>query len=188
METDFYIKNMVCDRCIKVLSSELKAENIELLEIELGRVKLNAINSEVKGKLISILENNGFLLIDDLDQQLVEQVKVKLIKLFQILPLEMKGKLSEYLARNLHKDYSKISKVFSANEQTTIEKYFIKLKIEKAKELMQAKELNFTGISQLLDYNNLTHLSNQFRTETGMSLTEYKSLDKSLRSPLDGIL
>lgn len=188
METDFYIKNMVCDRCIKVLNSELAAQDIEVTEIELGRVKVNANDTEVKSKLISILENNGFSLIDDLDQQLVEQVKIQLIKLFQVLPVELKEKLSEYLANSLNKDYSKISKVFSANEQITIEKYFIKLKIEKVKELIQAKELNFTEISQLLDYSNLTHLSNQFRTETGMSLTEYKSLDKSLRTPLDGIL
>jgi len=35
-------------------------------------------------------------------------------------------------------DYSKISKVFSSTENITIEKYFIKLKIEKEKELIQS--------------------------------------------------
>ena len=48
MIKDFYIKNMVCDRCIKVLKDELKEKEIELLEIELGKIKLNIKDSEEK--------------------------------------------------------------------------------------------------------------------------------------------
>ena len=41
MVKDFYIKNMVCDRCIKVLCDGLDKQNIELLQIELGRLRLD---------------------------------------------------------------------------------------------------------------------------------------------------
>ena len=84
-------------------------------------------------------------------------------------------------------EYSKISKIFSFNESITIEKYFIKLKIEKVKELIQLQENNFTEISQLLDYSNVNHLSRLFKNETGMSLTEYKNSQKSIRNALDQI-
>ena len=87
----------------------------------------------------------------------------------------------------LNLEYSKISKIFSVTEHITIEKYFIKLKIERVKELIQLQEGNFTEISQLLDYSNVNHLSRLFKSETGMSLTNYKNNQKSIRNPLDQI-
>ncbi len=47
--------------------------------------------------------------------------------------MELDKKLSAHLADALGHEYSKISKVFSITEGITIEKYFIKLKIEKVK-------------------------------------------------------
>ena len=75
--------------------------------------------------------------------------------------------------------------MFSVTEKLTIEKYFIKLKIEKAKELIQAKELNFTEISQHLDYSNMNYLSRQFKNETGLNMSAYKDLNKNFRISLD---
>lgn len=179
---------MVCDRCIKVLTDELKEKKIDLLEIELGRIKLNVQNSEDKEILVSILEKNGFSLIDSPEKQLVEQVKIELIKLLKQLPLDIDRKLSTYLEEKLHKEYSKTSKLFSIKEGITIEKYFIKLKIEKVKELIQNQEYNFTEMGQLLNYSNINHLSRQFKSETGMSLTNYKIHQKNERNSLDRII
>ncbi|MBU3026077.1 helix-turn-helix domain-containing protein [Zobellia galactanivorans] len=187
MVKDFYIKNMVCDRCIKVLKDELNANSIEVLNIELGRLRLDIKNNHFQ-ILEKLLENNGFLLITSAEQKLTEQVKLELIKLLQELPLKLDKKLSEYLSDGLGHEYSKISKVFSFTEGITIEKYFIKLKIEKVKELVQDKELNFTEISQLLDYSHINHLSGQFKSETGMSLSTYKSQQKNFRNSLDKII
>lgn len=188
MVQDFYIKNMVCDRCIKVLQDELRDHKIELLDIELGRIKLNIQDAEDIETLLSILKNNGFVLIDSPEKQLAEHVKIELIKLLKILPLNLSRKLSVYLEEKLHREYSKTSKLFSITEGITIEKYFIKLKIEKVKELIQNQEHNFTEIGQLLNYSNINHLSRQFKSETGMSLTDYKSDHKNHRNPLDRII
>jgi len=188
MVKNFYVKNMVCDRCIKVLRDELGAKNIELLEIELGKLKLNINETQETYVLVSILENNGFALIDSPEKQLVEQVKIELIKLLKELPLDLQQKLSAYLEEKLNREYSKISKVFSFNEHITIEKYFIKLKIEKVKELIQGQGHNFTEISQLLDYSNIQHLSRQFKNGTGMSLSKYRSDQKYFRTSLDRIV
>lgn len=179
---------MVCDRCIKVVQDELRDQKIELLEIELGRIKLNLQNSEEKEILVSVLEQNGFLLIDSPEKQLVELVKIELIKLLKNLPLDISNKLSVYLEEKLNREYSKTSKLFSVTEGITVEKYFIKLKIEKVKELIQSQEHNFTEIGQLLNYSNINHLSRQFKSETGMSLTDYKSEQKSDRTSLDRII
>ena len=60
MVKDFYIKNMVCDRCIKVLKNEIEAQEIKIKEIELGRVQLDIQKDNEIDKLKTIIENNGF--------------------------------------------------------------------------------------------------------------------------------
>ena len=179
---------MVCDRCIKVLKDELNKAEIGLLEIQLGRLRLDIKEEEQLNTLVQTLERNGFALITSTEDKLTEQVKIELIKLLNVMPLEIDGKLSDFLADKLQKEYSKISKVFSITEGITGEKYFIKLKIEKVKELIQTPDYNFTEISQLLDYSNVNHLSKQFKSESGMSLSDYKDGHKNFRNPLDKIV
>ncbi len=178
---------MVCDRCIKVLRNEIRDENIKVLTVRLGELAVDISSENEVSKIQKIVESNGFFLIDDNNLKLVEQTKITLISLFEHLPLVDKN-LSEIITDKLKQEYSKVSKIFSYNEKITLEKYFIKLKVEKAKELIHNRDLNFTKISRLLNYSNLTHLSNQFKAETGMSLTEYKAMEKNFRNPLDQII
>ncbi len=179
---------MVCDRCIKVIQMDLELIDIDLRHIELGMLTYVQQSKSDFEKIEKVLEENGFTILLGQDQQLVEQVKNKLIKLLQQLPLVLNETLSKYLEYQLHTEYSKISKMFSGTEHITIEKYFIKLKMEKVKELIQLEEHNFTEISQLLDYNSVNHLSGQFKRETKMSLTEYKNQRQNFRNSLDQIL
>jgi len=189
MIKEYYIKNMVCDRCIKVVRNELLAEEVEVLEVILGKVVINTKDEESTTLILDqVLNENGFKLINSPDKIITEEVKIELIKLLNIVPLNIEGNLSDLLSSKLNSDYSKISRIFSSTEKVTIEKYFIKLKIEKVKELIQEQEFNFTEISQLLDYNNMNYLSRQFKSETGMSLTDYKALNEKFRSSLDQIL
>ncbi len=188
MVRDFYIKNMVCDRCIKVLKDELEAKDITVLGIELGHIKLDIIVESETKILETILKDNGFSLIDSTESKITEKVKIELIKMLADLPLQMGEKLSTHLAEKVQLDYSKLSKVFSFTEEITLEKYFIKLKIEKVKELIQTREYNFTEIAQLLNYSHINHLSRQFKGNTGMSLTAYKTQQKNFRNSLDKII
>ena len=188
MTKEFHIKNMVCDRCIKILKIELEQLDIAVKQIELGRAEVELKSTDEVEVVKQIVVNNGFELIEDPETILVEEIKIELIKLLRNLPLNFSGTLSDHLAAKVNQDYSKLSKLFSYNEKITIEKYFIKLKIEKVKELIQTKEYNFTEISQLLDYSNVGHLSNQFKSETGMSLTNYKALKQNFRNSLDQII
>lgn len=88
----------------------------------------------------------------------------------------------------MHRDYSVISKLFSSNEGLTIEKYFIRLKIEKAKEYIQMGNLSFSEIAYTLNYKSGSHLAKQFKTITGMSMSNFKNLQLWDRQPLDRIV
>jgi AraC-like DNA-binding protein len=189
MIVEVFVKNMVCNRCIKVIKNELFEAGVAVTKVELGRVvyKSKNIARDAK-KLEKVLYENGFEILEGSDKILVEKVKQSLIRLLENLPLQKSGTLSSYLSKQAETDYSRLSRIFSYTEKITVEKYFIKLKIEKVKELIQSKQYNFTQISQLLDYSNVNHLSKQFKAETGMSLTKYKTLNQNFINSLDQIL
>ena len=188
---EFWIKNMVCSRCLKVIKQELQELGVTVLSLELGRLLVEApkkTSNEIVEAVTTVLHANDFEIVQKEEEMLVERMKVILIEQLQELPLHSKVKTSELLASRLHKDYKTLSKLFSANEQTTLEKYFIKLKIEKVKELIQLKQHSFSDIGYLLDYSSVNHLSRQFKEVVGMSMTDYKNTGNWKRNFYDEII
>jgi AraC-like DNA-binding protein len=188
---EFWIKNMVCNRCLKVIQQELQELGVTILSLELGRLLVEAQNETdavTIEKVAGVLNSNGFEIVRSESEMLVERIKIILIEQIVELPLHLKIKTSELLASTIHRDYKTLSKLFSANENTTIEKYFIKLKIEKVKELIQFKQHSFSDISYLLDYSSINHLSRQFKQVVGMSMTDYKNIENWKRNFYDEII
>ncbi len=182
---------MVCNRCLKVIMQELQELGVTVLSLELGRLLVEApkkTNNEIVNAVTTVLHANDFEIVQSEEEMLVERIKLILIEQLQELPLYIKVKISELLASSLHRDYKTLSKLFSANEQTTIEKYFIKLKIEKVKELIQLKQHSFSEIGYLLDYSSINHLSRQFKEVVGMSMTDYKNTENWKRNFYDEII
>ncbi len=191
LSKEFWIKNMVCSRCLKVIKQELQELGVTVLSLELGRLLVEApkkTSSEIVDAVTTVLHANDFEIVQKEEEMLVERMKIILIEQLQELPLHIKVKTSELLASSLHKDYKTLSKLFSANEQTTLEKYFIELKIEKVKELIQLKQRSFSDIGYLLDYSSVNHLSKQFKEVVGMSMTDYKNTEKWKRNFYDEII
>ena len=123
--------------------------------------------------------------IEDVDQTYIVDIKKHLI---HALDDRSDQNLSEYLAKKLGKEYSALSKMFSAKEGLTIEKYFILLKMEKVKEEIQMGNKTFSEIAYDLDYKSSSHLAKQFKSVTGMSMSDYKKLQEWNRRPLDQIV
>jgi AraC-like DNA-binding protein len=182
---------MVCRRCLKVIKQELEAIKVIVLSLELGKLTVRIdtdTDKDIDKKIASILHANGFEIVRSEDEMLAERIKIVLIELISELPINISLNTSEHLATLLHRDYKILSKVFSKNENTTIEKYFIKLKIEKAKELIQMQQQTFSDIAYLLDYSSVNHLSRQFKNTEGMSMTDYKNSPLWERNFLDEII
>lgn len=183
------IKNMICSRCMKVIRLDLEALGVEVLELQLGKLKIRFPEGKLNLREIEqILMEDEFEFVKDKKDLLVEEIKLILIKMVNDLPILHQKNLSEFLAEKFQKDYWSLSKIFSKAETVTIEKYFILLRIEKAKELIEYDDLNFSEIAYTLGFNNIYHLSGQFKQVTGMSMSEYKKLENKPRLPLDKIL
>jgi AraC-like DNA-binding protein/copper chaperone CopZ len=180
------IKNMVCNRCISTVEETLTSLGAEELKVELGvATYANKLEASAVKK---VLYEQGFELIEASEDVLVEEMKLFMQSLLAVLPLQMKGKLSALLGTHFTSNYERLSKLFSQHEDITVERYFLLLKIEKAKELIQYGGVNFTQIAQQLDYASINHLSKQFKVYVGLSLTDYKQQKSSQRKPIDKIV
>ena len=190
-QREYWIKNMVCSRCLKVIKQELEEIDVEVLSHELGKLTVRItteIDKQIDLKIATVLHSNGFEIAKNEEEMIVENIKITLIELVTELPFLIKEKTSEHLSAQLHRDYKMLSKVFSKNENLTIEKYFIKLKVERAKELIQLQQHAFSDIAYLLDYSSVNHLSRQFKNITGWSMTDYKNGRSWERTFLDEII
>lgn len=183
-----YIKNMVCQRCIMVVNSELDKAGFSVKRVSLGEVELNDPIDDVKKKRIEkLLVPLGFELIDDRKSRIIEQIKTTIIDQVYHRDAELKINLSELLEQQLHLDYGYLSNLFSELEGTTIEKYFIAQKVERVKELLVYDELSLSEIAYRLNYSSAAHLSNQFKKVTGLTPGHFKSIGTKRRRPIDEV-
>ena len=178
---------MVCDRCIRVVNEELSKLGYEVKNVSLGEAVINSGKKEVDlDEIKKTLVNNGFDLVNDLNSRLIEKIKVLIIdKIHRQNDKLEKFSFSKYLSNELGVNYSHLSSVFSSCESTTIEKFIIKQKIEKVKELLTYDELTLSEIAYKLGYSSVQHLSNQFKQITGLNPSFFKKVKEKRRMPLD---
>lgn len=187
-ENILHIKNMVCNRCIMVVEDQLKRLGLQPLSVELGVAILpTQVTDEVYHSVKEALEPFGFELMDDKKSQVIEQIKDAIIELVHYKDSDLKVNLSDYLASKLNRDYSSLSKLFSEVTNTTIEKYLIAQKIERAKELLVYGELSLNEIADKLNYSSAAYLSAQFKSVTGLTPSYFKKIKENKRKPLDEV-
>lgn len=184
------IKNMVCDRCITTVRDLIEEAGYEVCFVELGKAEITEDpSSEDIAGIARKLRSRGFELITEQQHALVEEIRARLIDyLDHIEAEEDPQKVSDYLAEQLHHNYSYLSSRFSTQTNYTIEQYLIQLKIERVKELLSYEELTLSEIAWKLNYSSVQYLSNQFKKITGETVSSFRQhLDTSGRRPLDAV-
>ena len=183
-----YIKNMVCRRCVMAVEDLLERLGLHPVSIDLGSASIEEdITPEIKGRIAAELEKIGFELIDDRKSRLIEQIRSEVIRLVHYSGEGIRTNLSDYLSSKLNRDYGYLSKLFSEVSGTTIEKYFIAQKIERAKELLAYGELSLNEIADLLGYSSAAYLSAQFKSVTGLTPSYFRKGKRGMRKPLDKV-
>ncbi len=184
------VKNMVCDRCIKVVKQLFEQSGLTVQKIELGRIWiLEPVSPDQLETIEQSLIENGFEILVDSTAQLIEAMKTNIISLVQSGGLkETHQNISDLLAQITGKDYSTLSQLFSSIEGVTIEKYVIFQKIEKAKELLVYGEMTRTEIAEFLGYSSVQYLSTQFKKVTGLTPKYFQKIKTAQRKSLDQVL
>lgn len=180
------IKNMVCPRCIMAVKKLLESEGLTVMSVNLGDAEIaEKLTNEQRLAVATELQQVGFELLDNPRSQLVEQIRIAVLKWVRMN--QKTQKMSDYLSKHLQKDYSTLSKLFSEVRGITIERFAIIHRIEYAKELLCYNQLSTSEIAYTLGYSSPAHLSSQFKQVTGMTPKEFRALSNPDRKPLDAL-
>ncbi len=177
---------MVCPRCIAAVTQTFAEAGIKPDAVTLGEVHMDIPPTSVQlTQIDQALKKLGFELLNPGKAAIIAQIKAAVVQQVHYETTPLQVNLSTFLSDKLHQEYSTLSRMFSAVEGITIEKYFLSQKIEKVKELLRYDELTLSQIALQLDYSSVAHLSSQFKKETGMTPTAFKKESKANRKMLD---
>jgi YesN/AraC family two-component response regulator len=172
-----YIKNMVCNRCKTTVKSDLDKIGILYDTVKIGEVGLSKkVTSEQRLQLSVALQHDGFELIDDQKNELIERLKKSIIDLEHYSDEDLKTSFSDYISLFVDDNFISLNKLFAEIEGMTIEKYIIKRKIERIKEMLVYEDLNLDEIALKMHYSSTASLSGQFKHETGLTPSHFKKL------------
>lgn len=168
------IKDMVCPRCEEAVTEILLTLGLTPVKVTLGHVEIaeELLDKSLKSKLASMLLLRGFELLDTPAEATIEAIKKAVVNHVRS-PHECRLKLSGCLEEHLHSSYDTLSRLFSAKEGMTIEKYHVAQRVEWVKELMSRGNLTVSEIAHITGFSSLSHLSRQFKAVTGLTPTEY---------------
>ncbi len=173
---------MQSSRCIELGRGELNKLGLSNSTVELGKVEIKGnVSSEYLKMLDNALKESGLEVVVNKEIDLIKKIK-EAIDAFIGLPDEAAiPNFSEFISQKTKHDYVTLSKVFINTLGITIEKFIIKQKIERVKELLVYDKLSINDIAYKLHYSSVAHLSNQFKKVTGLTPAQFKQLrDSSL--------
>jgi AraC family transcriptional regulator len=183
------VRNMVCARCIAKVEQILDEQLIAWKHVGLGEVELeHTLTAAQRKALDPALAAAGFELVGDRRSRTIARIKAAIVELVHYKgEAKQRVLLSDHLRERLHADPSELNALFVQVEGLTIEQYFIRQRIERAKELLVYDELSLGEIADRLGYSSTAHLSAQFKQVTGITATVFKALRSAGRTPLDRV-
>lgn len=172
-----YIRNMCCDRCVEIVRNLLKEAGYNLVSVVVGEVVIaQSLSPDDLHRIKEKLQSRGFGIAEKSNEKIVVKIHAALCAFVNELADKNRSakKISTFLAEMMHRSYYHLSRIFTSTTGFTIEKYFIRLRMEKAKELIVQDELSLADIAIKLGYSSQQIFSTQFKKETGKTPSEYK--------------
>lgn len=178
---------MICSSCLSLIRLILEKEGYVVNRLQIGSADI-LFDEQVQSleNVKRLLSPYGFSLIKTNNELLVEKIKSTVIDLiYHMNNMNSIVQKSEYLVEMLNMNYDKISREFRKYEAITLEKYIIRVKIERIKDLLENNNYTLSEIAYMMDYSSVQHLSTQFKKVTGLTVSDYKNCNECGRIPLD---
>lgn len=168
---------MVCNRCKTIVKAELDLLEVQYSSVELGEVILkNKLTPNQRIGLYNALKRSGFELIDEKNNAIIEKLKKVISEIEHHSDQDLKTNFSDYISLNVKDNFISLNTLFSELEGITIEKYIIKHKIERVKELLLYNDYTLDEVAHKMHYSNVAELSRQFKKITGLSPLQFRQL------------
>lgn len=174
------IKGMVCNRCVIVVKDALTAMGQPSAHVGLGEITLP---NSTENFNITLLEERlaglGFSLLEDGKMKIVKELKDLVAEVYGgHFDFQEKFRFSGLVKSRLGKEYDTVRDIFIAKEQKTLEKYIIDFRINKVKEYLVYSSLTLADIAFKLNFTSVSHLSAQFKQQTGLTPSFFKEIKK----------
>lgn len=180
------IKGMVCTHCVDAVSNLLHGAGLTVEDVRLGEATIKEnLDDEALHMLDSLLHSQGFSRPISADEEMVDRIKTAVIRHVRQAD-SCRLNLSACLEESLNVPYDTLSRVFSAHEGRTVEKYQIAQRVEWVKELLGYGEMTVSEIADHTGYSSAAHLSRQFKAVTGLTPSEYLR-GAANRHPIDKV-
>lgn len=181
--TVLYIKNMVCQRCVRAVDALLRRYGLDPVRVELGEAEVAGEPPEgVMQAVESGLNDEGFELLRTPADRLIENIRHS-VRRHAREEFGCRFKLSACLEHELGIDYARISRAFAAAEGRTVENYLMLQRVEYVKELIADRQLTFAEIADQAGFSSAAHMSRIFKQYTGLTPTQYR--DNGTRHAID---
>lgn len=168
---------MVCNRCKTTVRSELNKIGIQYDAIKIGEVTIKGdLTVGHRLQLSSALKLHGFELIDDSKYELIGKLKKSVKNMERYSDENLKANFSDFIQLSVDDNFISLNKLFTEIEGITIEKYIIKRKIERIKEMLVYEDIGLDELALKMHYSSTSSLANQFKRETGLSPSHFRQL------------
>lgn len=168
-ELTYDVDNLVTE----VINRTVSSLGIEVESVQGNLIILSEnIPDEKVKELSASLNPFGIKIKDGGKMDLLAQIKA-LIKKYVHGGFNRNISISKMLSEELGYSYSYLSNHFTSQTFTTIENFYVLIRIEKVKELLMDGERTLSDIAYSLNFSSVPHLSSQFKKVTGLTITQY---------------
>ncbi|MFN3667048.1 MAG: helix-turn-helix domain-containing protein [Sediminibacterium sp.] len=178
------IKHMVCGRCVLMVEQTLETLEIRDAEVSLGKIEMQEpIQPQLADQLQSVLASLGLEMMKGRSARLIEHIKEAVAE-FLHLGIDAQGqKLSTFISRRLGYEFGHLSEQFARAEGTTVEHYFLDLRMQKVQELLKTTDQTISDIAFETGFSSVHHLAAQFKKFTGITPGRYREHIASTSDP-----
>ena len=171
---------MKCARCKLLVQAEFGKLEINDFVINGGKVEINeALTPEKFERLGLALHELQMEFSDDRNSILIDKIKHAITEISYQAGDSLKTNFSDQIRERLGYTYKYLNNKFSVVMDTSIKRYFLKLQIEHVKEILIYEDLSISQVAEKLNYSNVSHLSSQFKKETGLTPTKFRQLNRN---------
>lgn len=181
------VKGMVCRHCIEALERAIVRAGLTPVSIILGEAEIKENPDETSMRVLDkLIEAEGFKRILSADEEMVDHIKLAVIDHVRN-PDHCRLNLSSCIEEHLHTPYPTLSRVFTALEGRTIEKFQMAQRVEWVKELLGYRQLTLAEIADMTGYSSAAHLSRSFKSVTGLTPSAYLAASSHPRKPINEV-
>jgi AraC-like DNA-binding protein len=167
------------------IAEDLDKLGIQYTSVDFGEVNTkNDIAPQQRKQIKTALQKSGFELIDEQKNEMIEKLKLAILDLENYSDEDLKTSFTDFICLSVNENYISLNTLFSEIEGVTIEKYIIRHKINRIKELLVYDDLSLGDIARKMHYSSVAHLSSQFKRITGLTPAHFRQLRQSRTTKL----